>query len=54
VLHRHGVEALFERIQSQVSIVWPLEVMDYGQKEFGIRDCDGYVLAFAEPLESRL
>jgi hypothetical protein len=31
--------------------VWPLAAMDYGQKEFGIRDGDGYTLAFAEPLE---
>ena len=31
--------------------VWPLEAMDYGQTEFGIRDCDGYTLAFAEALE---
>jgi catechol 2,3-dioxygenase-like lactoylglutathione lyase family enzyme len=46
-----GVQELFERIKNQVEIVWPLETMDYGQKEFGIRDGDGYTLAFAEPLE---
>jgi uncharacterized glyoxalase superfamily protein PhnB len=45
-----GVQEFFERIKRQVEVVWPLEVMDYGQKEFGIRDCDGYTLAFAEPL----
>ena len=47
-----GVQEFFERIKSQVEIVWPLETMNYGQKEFGIRDCDGYNLAFAEPLEA--
>ena len=26
--------------------------MDYGQTEFGIHDCDGYTLAFAEPLDA--
>jgi uncharacterized glyoxalase superfamily protein PhnB len=45
-----GVQELFERIKDQVEIVWPLETMEYGQKEFGIRDRDGYVLAFAEEL----
>jgi len=27
--------------------------MDFGQMEFGIRDCDGYVLAFAEALDKK-
>jgi catechol 2,3-dioxygenase-like lactoylglutathione lyase family enzyme len=43
-----GVAAYYERIKQQVENVWPLSVMDYGTLEFGIRDSDGYVLAFAE------
>jgi uncharacterized glyoxalase superfamily protein PhnB len=43
-----GVQDLYERIKDRVPIVWPLEVMDYGQREFGVRDCNGYTLAFAE------
>jgi uncharacterized glyoxalase superfamily protein PhnB len=43
-----GVRQFFEEIKGQVEVVWPLETMDYGQQEFGIRDRDGYVLAFAE------
>jgi uncharacterized glyoxalase superfamily protein PhnB len=50
-VHMTGVQALFERIKNSVEVVWPLETMDYGQTEFGIRDCDGYTLAFAESLE---
>ena len=49
--HMGGVQELFERVKNQVEIVWPLETMEYGQKEFGIRDSDGYTLAFAEALE---
>jgi catechol 2,3-dioxygenase-like lactoylglutathione lyase family enzyme len=49
--HMAGVREFFERIKNQVEVVWPLEAMDYGQMEFGIHDCDGYTLAFAEPLE---
>ena len=45
-----GVQEFFDEIMSRVEVLWPLDVMDYGQKEFGIRDCDGYTLAFAEPL----
>ena len=43
-----NVRDLYERIHGQVQIVWPLEAMSYGTIEFGIRDPDGYVLAFAE------
>jgi uncharacterized glyoxalase superfamily protein PhnB len=43
-----GVREFFEQIKSKVEIVWPLETMDYGQMEFGVRDRDGYTLAFAE------
>jgi catechol 2,3-dioxygenase-like lactoylglutathione lyase family enzyme len=46
--HMTGVREFFEGIKEKVDIVWPLETMDYGQTEFGIHDCDGYTLAFAE------
>ena len=42
------VEAFFKSVRDKVDIVWPLETMEYGQREFGIRDPDGYTLAFAE------
>lgn len=46
--HMSGVREFFESVKSQIEVVWPLEAMDYGQTEFGIHDCDGYTLAFAE------
>jgi catechol 2,3-dioxygenase-like lactoylglutathione lyase family enzyme len=48
-----GVEAYFESIKDKADIVWPLEAMEYGQREFGIRDPDGYTLAFAEADEKK-
>jgi uncharacterized glyoxalase superfamily protein PhnB len=42
-----SVEALWERAREVCEVVWPLEDMDYGTREFGIRDPDGYLLAFA-------
>jgi hypothetical protein len=49
--HMAGVEVFFKRIKNKIEVVWPLETMDYGQKEFGNHDCDGYTLAFAEAVE---
>ena len=49
--HMAGVREFFERVKGRAEVVWPLEAMDSGQREFGIRDGDGYMLAFAEPQE---
>ena len=43
-----AVRELFARIKDEVEIVWPLETMEYGTIEFGIRDPDGYTLAFSQ------
>ncbi len=51
--HMSGVRDFFEKVRPNAQVVWPLEKMDYGQMEFGLRDCDGYVLAFAEALEDK-
>jgi len=42
------VQAYFERIRHRVEILWPLQRMSYGTYEFGIPDCNGYHLAFAQ------
>ncbi len=44
------VGAFHDAIRQKVEFVWPLEQTDYGTLEFGIRDPDGYVLAFAQRL----
>ena len=49
--HMSGVQEFFEKVKGRAEVVWPLEAMEYGQREFGIRDGDGYTLAFAEPQE---
>jgi uncharacterized glyoxalase superfamily protein PhnB len=48
-----GVEELWSRVANSAEVVWPLGVQDYGTREFGIRDPDGYVLAFAEEIQDR-
>jgi uncharacterized glyoxalase superfamily protein PhnB len=51
--HMNNVREFFDRIRNKAEVVWPLETMDYGQTEFGIRDCDGYTLAFAEAVNEK-
>ncbi|WMW81400.1 VOC family protein [Undibacterium cyanobacteriorum] len=42
------VDAWFGRLQSCCEMVWPLQEMPYGTREFAIRDCNGYILAFVQ------
>lgn len=44
-----GVDAFFAQVRGRADVVWPLAPQEYGTREFGIRDPDGYTLAFAEP-----
>ncbi|HIA48890.1 MAG TPA: bleomycin resistance family protein [Candidatus Hydrogenedentes bacterium] len=45
------VEEYFNTTKDSVEVQWPLQNMSYGTKEFGIKDCNGYHLAFAEKRE---
>lgn len=43
-----NVDAYFAAVQGQVRVAWPVQDMDYGSREFGIQDCNGYHLAFQQ------
>lgn len=43
-----GVEALYEQVRSQVTVVQDLQTTFYGTREFAIEDCNGFILTFAE------
>ena len=43
-----SVIKLAGELRGKVLFEWGPEVMDYGQREFALRDPDGYFLAFAE------
>ena len=49
--HMDGVEEFYQRVKDRVDIVWPLETQEYGLREFGVHDSDGYTLAFAEEVK---
>ena len=41
------VEGYYEQIKEKAIITWPLQEMPYGTVEFGVKDYDGYSVAFA-------
>lgn len=42
------IDDYFNSVKNHVEVVWPLQDMSYGTREFGIKDCNGYHLAFAQ------
>ena len=41
-------DGFFASIKDTVTLVWPIQDMPYGSREFGIKDCNGYYLAFQQ------
>lgn len=42
------VDAYFEAIKNKAIVLWPVQDMPYGTREFGIKDYDEYHIAFAQ------
>lgn len=38
-----------EELRGKIDFAWGPEVMEYGMREFGVQDPNGYYLAFTEP-----
>lgn len=41
-------DGYFASVKDKVDVAWPIQDMSYGSREFGIRDCNGYHLAFQQ------
>lgn len=48
-MYPESVAALADELRGKVEFSWGPEVMEYGMREFGLRDPNGYYLAFSEP-----
>ncbi|MDR6990997.1 VOC family protein [Luteimonas sp. 3794] len=42
------IDACFAQVQGRAQLAWSLQDMPYGAREFGIVDCNGYILAFQQ------
>ena len=51
-LNVDNVDELWARLSSHVRIVYPIESMAYGMREFGLLDDNGYQLSFAQPVKT--
>ena len=42
------VDAFYDSIRAIASVAWELQDMPYGSREFAIKDCNGYCIAFQQ------
>jgi uncharacterized glyoxalase superfamily protein PhnB len=42
------IDSYYESIKEKAIVLWPLQDMSYGTREFGVKDYDEYHLAFAQ------
>jgi uncharacterized glyoxalase superfamily protein PhnB len=51
--HPESVDALFEQIKEHTTPAWGPEDRDWGTRELGLQDPNGYFLTFTEPARPR-
>lgn len=44
----YNVEGWWVALKDKADIFYPIETFPYGMREFGIRDCNGYILQFGQ------
>lgn len=45
------VDAAWRDLKDSVEVEYPIEDFIYGMREFGIRDCNGYLLQYGQGLD---
>ena len=43
------MDALWEKVKDRAEVIYAVGDFDYGMREFGVRDDNGYHLAFGAP-----
>jgi catechol 2,3-dioxygenase-like lactoylglutathione lyase family enzyme len=49
-IHASDVDALWTRLKDLVRVCYPIEDFEYGMREFGIYDNNGYLLQFGQEM----
>ncbi len=49
-LNPDNVEEAWRQLKDKVTVEYPIEDFDYGMREFGIRDCNGYLIQYGQEI----
>lgn len=50
-LQVENIDEVWENLRNKVEVLYELENFSYGMREFGIKDCNGYILNIGENIE---
>ncbi|WP_282043924.1 VOC family protein [Winogradskyella flava] len=45
------IDVIWQILKDKVDICYPIEIFEYGMREFAIYDCNGYRIQFGQELE---
>lgn len=49
-INTNNVDAWWEKLKDKCKVCYPIETFDYGMREFGIFDINGYLIQFGQPV----
>ena len=50
-MYPESVDELWEEFKDKTDVSYEIETFEYGMREFGIRDCNGYLLQFGQDVD---
>lgn len=50
-INTDNADAWWEKLKDKCKVCYEIETFDYGMREFGVYDCNGYLLQFGQPVE---
>ncbi len=51
-IHMDGIDELWEKVKDRAEVCFPVQNFDYGMREFGIYDNNGYLLQFGQQISA--
>ncbi|WP_173003199.1 VOC family protein [Chitinophaga sp. SYP-B3965] len=51
-IHIDGIDELWEKVKDKAEVCFPVQDFDYGMREFGIYDNNGYLLQFGQQISA--
>lgn len=49
-INTNNVDAWWDKLKDKCRVCYPVETFDYGMREFGVFDINGYLLQFGQPV----
>jgi uncharacterized glyoxalase superfamily protein PhnB len=49
-INTNHVDAWWEKLKDKCKVCYPIELFDYGMREFAVYDINGYLLQFRQPV----